>query len=51
MRAYGADVDDYPTIFTTDINKGRSSLVYDGHEVKFNLQDGLCVCNYGLWDV
>ena len=41
MRAYGEDVDDFPTIFTRDGKRGGSNLITDGHEVKFKLQDGL----------
>ena len=37
MRAYGADVDDYTTIFTRYGNNGRSRLVSDKHNVNFKL--------------
>ena len=39
MRAYGADVDDSPNILTTEGQKGMSSLIADGYEVKFKIQD------------
>ena len=41
MRACGADIDDCPIVSTRDGKKGRSSIVDNGHEVKFKLQDGL----------
>ena len=41
MRSYGADIDDYPTIFTRYGKKVMSSLIADGHVMKFKIQYGL----------
>ena len=45
MRSYGSYVDYCKTIQTRDGEKGRSSLIYGGHKVKFKLQDVLNVVN------
>ena len=45
MRSYGSYVDDCKTIYTRDGEKGRSSLIYGGHKVKFKLKDVLNVVN------
>ena len=36
-KAFGRYDDYCPTIFTMDGKKGRSRIISDGHEVKFNL--------------
>ena len=41
MRAYGYDVDNFPTISNRGGKKGSSSLATDGHKVTFKLHDGL----------
>ena len=41
MSSYGADVDDWPAIFTRYGNKGRSSIITDWHEVNFKIHTGL----------